>query len=181
MAFIWSVWSHMLIIRVTSRSSVIITEVSVRASIFTGILSPATNIITWFIISCTTMPSVPISTIISVVIITSSLALCTCFLSVAPVPVRSEMPLASAGTPISAPISLTIIVVRRVLVPFSNIFPCDRCPCVLCHRTGLSLSHPARGNHTRYLFFNLVSLCWRDRLHNYIGLGYHFSSSQIIS
>ena len=46
-------YRHMLIVRVTSRSSVVITEVSARAFIITGVLSPVTIIIMWFITSCT--------------------------------------------------------------------------------------------------------------------------------
>ena len=97
MAFIRSVCRHKLIIRVTLSSSVLIKEFSVRNSIVTGIVLLEINFIMWFNIWCTMTPSVPILTIISAIIIILSLALHTCFISVAPVPVWPEMSFASVG------------------------------------------------------------------------------------
>ena len=54
-------------------------KIFAMSSVITGIISPVTYIMTWFVISCTMAPSIIIMTIISVIIFTSSPAPCFCF------------------------------------------------------------------------------------------------------
>ena len=57
----------------------------------------------------------------------------------------------------------------------------DWCPRVFCRRTGLSLSHPTKWDHTKKRLFKLVSLCWCDWFHTYFELDYHLSYRFIFS